>query len=158
MENGNMTLIDLIDEDFINYKKRSMVLGFPKCNMKCGCEYCQNAGLLDAPHINTSCKQIIQRYMKNEITEAIVCQGLEPLDSFYDLLTFIDEFRKVSNDDIVIYTGYTKCEISEQVNTLKQYPNIIIKFGRYVPGQQPHYDEVLGVDLASDNQYAEKIS
>ena len=37
-------------------------------------------------------------------------------------------------------------------------PNIIIKFGRFVPMQQPHFDPILGVNLASDNQYAKQIS
>ena len=41
---------------------------------------------------------------------------------------------------------------------LKKFKNIIVKFGRYVGGQQAHFDEVLGVYLASDNQFAEKIS
>ena len=36
--------------------------------------------------------------------------------------------------------------------------NIIIKYGRFIPDQQPHYDEILGVNLASSNQGAEKIS
>ena len=44
------------------------------------------------------------------------------------------------------------------INNLKQFPNIIIKFGRFIPNQQSHYDEVLGINLASDNQYAKKIS
>ena len=62
------------------------------------------------------------------------------------------------NDDIIIYTGYDKNEIEDQIMILKKYKNIIVKFGRYVPGQQAHFDKVLGVELASDNQYAEKIS
>ena len=37
------------------------------------------------------------------------------------------------------------------------YDNIIIKFGRYIPNQQSHFDIVLGVNLASDNQYAERL-
>ena len=41
---------------------------------------------------------------------------------------------------------------------LYDYKNIIIKYGRYIPNQTPHRDEVLGVNLASDNQYAERIS
>ena len=41
---------------------------------------------------------------------------------------------------------------------LKQYDNIIIKFGRFIPNQEKHYDEVLGVELASPNQYARRIS
>ena len=39
----------------------------------------------------------------------------------------------------------------------RKYKNIIVKFGRYVPNQPAHYDEVLGVYLASDNQYAEQL-
>ena len=35
--------------------------------------------------------------------------------------------------------------------------NIIVKFGRYIPDTDQRYDEVLGVILASDNQYAERL-
>ena len=59
---------------------------------------------------------------------------------------------------MVIYTGYYPQEIEEQVKALSSYKNIIIKFGRYVPNSTPVYDEVLGVTLASDNQFAERIS
>ena len=62
-------------------------------------------------------------------------------------------------DDIVIYTGYTEaeCKASCYIYDLLRYKNIIIKFGRFVPNQEPHYDEVLGVMLASDNQYAKRL-
>ena len=59
---------------------------------------------------------------------------------------------------MAIYTGYYKNEIQDQIDVLKLYPNIIVKFGRYIPNQSPHYDKILGVELASNNQYAEKIS
>lgn len=58
----------------------------------------------------------------------------------------------------MVYTGYYKEEILEEIEQLKQYSNIIIKFGRYIPNEKKHYDEILGIDLASSNQYAEKIS
>lgn len=58
---------------------------------------------------------------------------------------------------IIIYTGYEVIESSTILCYLKSYSNIIIKYGRYIMGQQPHYDEVLGVNLASDNQYAERL-
>ena len=158
-----MILKGLIETDTINYKKISMVLEFPicknfKCDRECGQQVCQNSALATAPNINVEPIDIISRYENNNITKAVCCQGLEPFDSWTDLYSFIFMFRSISNDDIVIYTGYTKCEITDKVEILKQFPNIIIKFGRYIPNQQPHYDEVLGVDLASDNQYAEKIS
>lgn len=43
-------------------------------------------------------------------------------------------------------------------NELKSYKNIIIKFGRYVSGQKQHFDDILGVYLSSDNQYAKNIN
>ena len=60
-------------------------------------------------------------------------------------------------DDIVIYTGYNKDEVKEYIYWLSDFSNIIIKFGRYIPNQEKHFDEILGVYLSSDNQYAEKI-
>ena len=52
----------------------------------------------------------------------------------------------------------TKEEISEYIykSICKYIPNVIIKWGRYIPGQKPHYDDVLGVYLASG--YIERIS
>ena len=97
-------------------------------------------------------------YLKDGLEESIVFGGLEPMLQFQELISFIDKFRNISNDDIVIYTGYYKTEIEKEIDILKKYKNIIIKFGRYIPNRQSRYDEVLGVTLISDNQFAEKIS
>ena len=48
--------------------------------------------------------------------------------------------------------------IQGKIEELKKFPNIIVKFGRYKPGQEPHEDEVLGVNLANSEQYAKRIS
>lgn len=158
-----MILKGIIDTDTINYKKISMVLEFPickgfKCDKECGQQVCQNSALATAPNIEIEPIDLINRYLNNPITQAVCMQGLECMDSFSDLHSFILMFRSVSEDDIVIYTGYNRDEIEDKVEMLKEFPNIIIKFGRYIPNQQTHYDEVLGVSLASDNQYAERIS
>ncbi len=153
-----MKIKGLISEDLINYKKASMTIIFPACTWKCGQEYCQNSSLATAPIIEISSSELVQRYLNNPITEAVVMQGLEPFDSWNDLKEFVGFLRKYTNDDVVIYTGYYKNEISDCVNWLVKYPNIIIKFGRYVPNQEKHYDDILGVYLASDNQYAERIN
>lgn len=154
-----MTIKTIIDEDFSNYKKPSMVIGCPRCTMKCGAELCQNNPWLKKPDITINNSEIIRRYLDNNLTKAIVFGGLDPIDNWEDFKNLVYIIRAVGiKDDIVIYTGYTKCEIVDKVEWLKKFSNIIIKFGRYVPNQKPHYDEVLGVDLASDNQYAEKIS
>ena len=157
-----MLIKQLIDEDFVNYKKASMVIGFPRCSFKCdkecGQPVCQNGALANSPDISISIDRLVERYINNPITEAIVYQGLEPLDTWEDVLELTDAFRQQTDDDIVIYTGYTKCEIRDKVEELKKYKNIVMKYGRYVPNKKTHYDEVLGIDLASDNQFAERIS
>lgn len=158
-----MIIKGLIDEDFVNYKKPSMVIEFPYCNFKCdkecGQPVCQNSSLVKEPNIEISYDNLLIRYLNNPITEAIVLQGLEPLDSFSDVINLILWFRKKYNclDDIVIYTGYTEEEIEWILQYIKNYKNIIIKFGRFIPNQKPHFDEILGVKLSSDNQYAKKI-
>lgn len=159
-----MVIKGWIDEDFVNYKTPSMYIAFPSCSFKCckegnfPIEVCQNCELAKAPNIEISVNSLIKRYMNNHITQAVVCGGMEPFDSWDDLQCFIMNFRYWSVDDIVVYTGYNKVEIQDKIEWLKLYEPVVIKYGRYVPGHKTHYDDVLGVKLASDNQYAERIS
>lgn len=157
-----MIIKDIQYEDFINYKLPSMFIIFPYCTFKCdkenGCQYCHNMPLIYEPDIDIPCNEIVNSYINNPITSAIVCGGLEPMDSFDDVLALLSELRRYSDDDFVIYTGYNREEILDKIVILSQYKNVIIKFGRYRNGNTPHLDEVLGIRLASDNQYAERIS
>ena len=152
----------LVDEDFVNYKKPSMFIGFPhctfKCDRECGEEVCQNSPLVRQPNIEIEIKDIVKRYMENPITEAVVIGGLEPFDDFTDLLNLIGLLRMHTLDDIVIYTGYTEKELCLHTYTLSMFPNVIIKFGRFIPHSCPRFDEILGIELQSDNQYAKVIS
>lgn len=153
-----MKIKGLISEDFVNYKKASMTIIFPYCTFKCGKDYCQNSSLAKAPIIEVSTDDLVNKYINNPITEAVVMQGLEPFDSWNDLKEFVQKLREYSNDDIIIYTGYNKDEASKYIEELSVYPNIIVKFGRFVPNQEKHYDDILGIYLISNNQYAERIS
>ena len=154
-----MKIKGLISEDFVNYKKPAMTIMFPHCNgFKCGAEYCQNSPLSKSEDIEMDISNIVIRYLNNPITESVVMQGLEPFDSWDDLIKLVDCLRRSTDDDIVIYTGYYKEEIADNLSLLSKYKNIVIKYGRYIPDQKEHYDEVLGVSLASENQYAERIS
>lgn len=160
-----MLIKGVIFGDLINYKKPSMVIEFPtckdfKCDRDCGKQVCQNAPMVLEPNIPILIKDLVKQYMEDDMSQAIVCQGLEPFDSWTDLRNLINALRQHTEDDIVIYTGYNVEELEEELMYIwgAGYKNIIIKYGRYIPGQEPHYDEVLGVNLASDNQYAEKIS
>lgn len=154
-----MKIKGLIFEDFVNYKRVSMTIMFPRCvNFKCGAEQCQNSPLAKSKTYDIDIDETIERYLNNPITESVVMQGLEPFDSWSDLLLFVEKFREKSQDDIVIYTGYYKEEITDKINILKKFNNIVIKFGRYISGHEKHFDEILGVELASPNQHAEVIS
>ena len=190
-----MLIKGITDEDFVNYKVPSMYIATATCSFKCDKEYgspiCQNSELAKQPDIDIPVGDIIDRYLSNPITHAIVIGGLEPFDQLDDITDLLHVLRYEFNpsycgprneydetyirrnhlkalDPVVIYTGYTKdefedmlaksCECMNDLRNSFLWSNVIIKFGRYIPGQQPHYDPVLGVYLASDNQYAERIS
>lgn len=158
-----MKIRNLILEDFINYSKPSLFIAFPNCTFKCerecGISCCQNKHLLTTlPILDIATKSLVDCYTHNAITQAVVCGGLEPFDSFGDLYEFIKALREETEDEVVIYTGYYECEVEDEIMMLKEFKNIIVKFGRFIPNQQPHFDDVLGIALASDNQYAKKIS
>lgn len=154
----------IVMEDFVNYKVPSMFLITSICDWKCCKEanidisICQNQSLVNQPTKKYSYKSLYQAYISNPITKAICIGGLEPFQQFDEIFGLIRCFRgNGCNDPFVIYTGYYPDELPE-LYMLKTYDNIIVKFGRYKPNNQPHYDETLGVNLISDNQYAEVIS
>jgi hypothetical protein len=159
-----MNVKGIVYEDFVNYKKPNMFIATSKCSFKCdkeaGSSICQNSTLAVQRTIYINDNTIVETYIQNPITEAIVFGGLEPFDTQEELLHLIDKFRKYTNDTIIIYTGYTEKEYYEMniSNILPQYNNIIVKFGRYIPNNNSHYDSILGIYLASDNQYAKVIS
>lgn len=171
-----MEVKDIIDVDTVNYKELSMFIATASCTFKCdkeaGCQVCQNSNLANAPDISIHEKQIVERYYNNPLTSAVVIGGLEPFDAFPQVFRLIGRLLSKSclynknMPTIVIYTGYTK----EELEKSSQYPlvnlrllvktynaNIIIKYGRFIPDQESHYDEILGVKLASPNQYAERL-
>ena len=167
-----MKVKGIVDEDFINYKKAAMYIAFPKCDFKCdrenGVQLCQNCHLARQPDIEISISKVVERYLSNPITESVVIAGLEPFDTPEQLLSLIKAFRVHTSEPIAIYTGYTEEELESghfynddyESNrtlweTIKDY-GVIVKFGRFRPNQEKHYDEVLGVYLISDNQYAKE--
>ena len=154
-----MLLRGLIDEDFVNYKIPSMFLITPFCTFKCdkesGCAVCQNSSIVKQPIIEVSNESLIKRYEANPISKAIVVGGLEPFDST-DLETFIRDFRAKHSDTLVIYSGYEKTEVVEKFRWIYDFHNMVIKYGRFVPNAKHRFDEILGIELQSDNQFAEK--
>ena len=153
-----MRLKGLNEYDICNFRLPSMFIIFPtcsfKCDKECGRPICQNSSLAREPIIEIDTKEIIDRYLNNPLTHAVVCGGLEPFDSKQELYEFINLFRMYSTDPVVIYTGYTEQELAAEVSTLQKFDSIIVKYGRFIP-ESPHiFDALLGVELASSNQYA----
>ena len=155
-----MHLKGLIDEDVANYKKTSMFIATSFCSLKCDKENknhtCQNSSLLQNPNIEIESEKIYQRYISNPLTSAIVIGGLEPFDTYEDLYDLLKCFRETHNitDDIVIYTGYREEEIKDLLGKLKPFYPLVVKFGRYRPNEESHYDEILGVELSNSEQHA----
>ena len=159
-----MRVKDIIYEDFSNYKKPAMLIGTCFCDWKCCREMnvdssiCQNEPFAKYQVIEISDDEIVNRYLDNSLTHALVFGGLEPIEQFDEMLHLIKTFRKSSNDDIVIYTGFYPNEIHDKLEKLKKFSNIIVKFGRFKLNGKRHFDEILGVELANEEQFAEKIS
>lgn len=168
-----MKIKTIIDEDFVNYKKPSMFIATAECDWKCckecGKDICQNMQLAQMSNIEISPEAIIARFKANPISEAIVFGGLEPLyaqdnhvHAFHIFSHYIYQLPHFT--DIVVYTGYYPSEIHYsnfqfwQAQTNAIHGDLIFKFGRYVPNKPSRRDPILGVELASDNQFAINIS
>lgn len=151
----------IIWEDTVNYKKICTTLMFPVCDFKCdkenGVQLCQNWGLAAAPTQTVHINGFMRRYIDNPLSEAIVIQGLEPFDTPLALYTVAAALKDFNcTDDFVIYTGYYRDEVGAKLKPLYEVPGrLIVKWGRYIPNQEPHFDPVLGINLASKNQYGE---
>lgn len=156
-----MRIKGCIEEDFSNYKEPSMfiITSFCdfKCDIECGESCCQNSSLVDTEIVDISDDELIEKYINNPITKAIVFGGLEPFDQLSELYSFIHTLRTEykCKDTVVIYTGYTEEEYGAVMRSIMDdLGNIIVKYGRFVPYQDRHFDDVLGVYLSSPNQYA----
>ena len=161
-----MIIRTIVDEDFVQYKEPCMYIATAFCSGKC----CKESGIPLSVCLNDAWRgtatiamvdeAIIERYLANDITSAICFAGLEPFEQFEQMYNLISKLRNEyrCGDTVVIYTGYYKNEIEEQIEALKLFKNIIVKFGRFIPDNAGRYDKILGVHLASDNQYAERIS
>lgn len=162
---NSIALKGVVAEDFVNFKVPCMFLITCCCDWKCCTEQnvptsvCQNEAIHQQPQKTFSYESIFNYFENNDISRSIVIGGLEPILQFDEVLGLIDYFRQNGeNCPFVIYTGYYPDEIHEKISLLMHYQNIYVKFGRYIPNDKPHYDDVLGINLASNNQYGVKIS
>lgn len=160
-----MKVKSIVVEDFCNYKLPSMFIVSSVCDWKCCLEQhldigvCQNSAISAYATKDIDDNVIYNQFADSQIAKAVVVGGLEPFLQFEELKALIKCFREHGEFcDFIIYTGYYPEEIQYEVEALKQFKNIVIKFGRYIPNSTPVFDWVLGVTLASENQFARRIS
>jgi pyruvate-formate lyase-activating enzyme len=141
-----------------------MLIATHSCDYKCLIEknlpldVCQNSHLSMCETKSEEIELLIKRFNDNKLSDCIIFAGLEPMLQFKEILNFIKEFRKKNNEDVIIYTGYYENEVLDKLNILSNYKNIIVKFGRYDASLSSIFDNILNVELISNNQYAKKIS
>lgn len=155
-ENKSIFLLEKPRTTLNNYKKAGLYVPIGitctwKCEKCCNVKYRKND-----KYILENSDSIINSYKENKLVESLILSGLEPFDNFTQLEVLITEFRNASDDDIVIYSGYEEKEITECLEVLKGL-NIIVKIGRYYPDKSSKFDNILGITLASENQYGIKI-
>lgn len=173
-----MKLKAIKPNDYTNYHDpegwSSLFVGMGVCDWKCciaaniPIETCQNSELAKAPVVEMDAETLIRTYIGE--SGSVVVGGLEPFNDMASLKELAKAYSETVSylgentqfDKFVVYTGYKPDEIItlvEQIyDIVKTKLTFIVKFGRFVPNQTPHFDDVLGVDLASDNQYAKEIT
>ena len=157
-----MKIKGISDINFTDYKLPSLYIATAfcsfKCDKECGRAVCQNGALAQSPVIDIDINTIVRLYNENPITQAIVFGGLEPLDddNFYQDIQILAQ--KCGWPRLVIYTGYTEKEVKLLFPEILTLKNLIIKYGRFIPDQPSHFDDILGVNLASPNQYAKEYN
>lgn len=146
-------------EVFQDYKKSALLFSTCYCDWKCCTELnidisvCQNSKISMQREVNLPFHRILDM-VRNSITDAVIFGGLEPFLQADELVQCIQYLRNNGvKKDIVIYTGYYIEEISTETLLFLSLNQVILKCGRYIPNRSSKYDEVLGITLASDNQY-----
>ena len=162
----NLFTMKAVSENYQDYKNPTFMIITSVCDFKCCREanvdesMCQNSPLMTQIPRDIPTDNIIYLYKRSmPICQGILFGGLEPMMQLNQLYHFCKQFRDSGiEDDIVIYTGYYPEELNpHDMLLLISLKNVIIKFGRYIPNSTPRYDEVLGITLSSDNQYAVKF-
>lgn len=148
-------------EVFQDYKKSAVLFSMCYCDWKCckeaGVDVCQNLPLAKQEIIGMSFSYALS-FVNKSMTDAIIFGGLEPLLQAEEVIHLIHYFREHGvQKDIVVFTGYYIEEIDKDVLESLTQCHVILKCGRFIPNRPSKFDDVLGVTLASDNQYGVQL-
>lgn len=154
------TTIGVLDyaEVFQDYKDSAILFSAIDCDWKCCREYgqsiCQNQKMHGQREVILPFSRVLETIC-NSYTDAVIFGGLEPMLQADELVQCIEYLRQQGmSRPIIIYTGYYPHEIN--TDTLIRLANchVIMKFGRYDPSYEPKFDDILGITLASGNQFS----
>jgi len=149
---------------FNDYKKVGLYIATPFCNFKCvkeakekGVEVtCHNGGLDYVSDM--SAQDVVEKHLSiNPFAECIILSGLDPIDNWVETKQFINDFRKITDMEIVLFTGYYPNEIMDKLVELEHHEDIMFKFGRFNPINKPRFDDLGGVKLSTGNQYFKSL-
>ena len=73
----------ILSESFVDYKKCSMLICGCTCTFKCGKELCQNSQLAKSQTKEIDVEKIVEEYMKNDLTSAIVFRRVRMVRSIF---------------------------------------------------------------------------
>lgn len=150
-------------EVFQDYKKSALLLCCISCDWKCCIEagisndVCQNHNIAKQGEARLPFDVILNR-VNSSLTDAIIFGGLEPLLQTKEVCGLIEYLRECGvKKDILVYTGYYLEEIDSGVLERLKKCHVILKCGRYIPNKPKKFDKILGITLASDNQYGVQL-
>lgn len=152
-----------IVEVFQDYKKSALLLCCISCDWKCCIEagidvsVCQNHNIIKQREVYLPFDVILNK-VNLSITDSIIFGGLEPLLQSDEVCGLIEYLREQGvKKDILVYTGYYIEEIDKEVIKRLKNCHVILKCGRYIPNKPKKFDKILGITLASDNQYSVQL-
>lgn len=146
-------------EVFQDYKKSALLLSTCYCDWKCCIEagvdksVCQNQKIAQQREVTLPFESVLKK-VNQSFTDAVIFGGLEPFMQADEVIQCIEYLRQHGvKKDIVIYTGYYVEEIDAETLAYLVLNGVILKCGRFIPNRKSKFDAVLGITLASDNQY-----
>lgn len=117
------------------------------------CPGCFNQYLRNEPTLTAPAFVIMQAVKSNPFHQGIILGGLEWTEQPQEMIELIVSAKRYELE-VMLYTHYTKEEFLTMFPVLRQ-SGIYVKFGEFKIGEESH--DSMGVTLASNNQYIEKL-
>ncbi|MCH4890037.1 radical SAM protein [Acidaminobacter sp. JC074] len=125
------------------------------CNI--GCKGCFNQSLKEAPIFYKKADEVLDEIMSNPFNEGVILAGLEWSLQPSELMAMIKSCAS-KNIPVIVYTGHKIETFLRRVPKIKNYPEVLIKYGAYDESKLSLTHEAYGVRLASTNQNIQSVA